>query len=550
MSAIAREFSFPSTSGIFVYLQITDGGVQSMPRVSDESWSILWGSAFEDKLPTASANGLPIAGRIEFDLDLRKARWFDSWVTACRRESDGLSISASVSMAHHRRNESHTTYSHDQPEDSLGDDVSVTIQQKIPVVRHVPRKLSLLDRFDVSTQQPLLQPQSQNVLLPRFTDRRTSLSPVENIEDEPQTAIQSVERKVQNWRASSSFATSPLVAVTGQTALDPTNMPNNLPLNESDTVPIDDNEGGQMLNLDDFTWSISSAGPPSLEGEPNSALFSDWDRVPSVHLAERLEGSVCLTPSTCTSFGPPDYDVTSPALSLIDRLPSPDLGSRCIDFAPLTPSTATSWGPSEWAESIASSSRAPSVDIAARHIHSRPVTPSTATSWGAPLDWPASPSTPDYILTPDIGQMFLDEDDIDSSRNASVPVTSSLPNGQQPWRYVWPYIGSAGVYDTPLPWKHVWPYIGLRSEEDIVATTSYENPCYPWFNLCKSGQFPIKSAILKHVTDPAVYPYFDLYPIKPETFGEVKQVKVTLNVDYPNICICELLKFIVCTRHS
>ncbi|KAI5124813.1 hypothetical protein M0805_005444 [Coniferiporia weirii] len=506
LSAIAREFSFPSTTGICIYLHMADGGVQFAPRVSDESWSILWGSAFDERQTTNSMGGLPVAGRIEFDLDLRKARWFDMWVTACRRELDvGLSAPASVA---HRRDESRTTFAHEQPEESIADDISVTIQRKVPIIRHVPRKLSLLDRIDVSSLRPASR-SSRNALSPtRAEEHRLVLSPVAQLtteigEDEPQTAIQRVEKKVQKWRASSSFAKSPLVTSTGQTALDPTNMPNNVPLADSD---VDINvDGMQPLDLDDFTWSVTSAGPLSPEFEPNSALFSDQGRVPSVHLDRRLEGSICLTPTTCTSFGPPDYDVTSPVSSLISRLPSPDIAERCVDYAPLTPSTATSWGPpSEWPGSPALSYRAPSVDIAARYLGSRPVTPSTATSWGAPVEYPASPATPSYIATPGIGSMHFDDGYEEETLLQPGRVLRSFgAGGQEPREHTLRRNedGDAGV--KAVPWRLVWPY-RRASEPEVLARplSTRLDPGYPLVNIY-----------------PAVYPHFDLYPVCPDIFG-------------------------------
>ncbi|KAH8118557.1 hypothetical protein DFH11DRAFT_1797442 [Phellopilus nigrolimitatus] len=542
LSAIAREFSFPSTTGIVVYLQMTDSGVQYTPRVSDESWPILWGSAFDEKQMMHAMGGLPISGRIEFDLDLRKARWFDMWVTTCRRELDN-GLYAPTSALKHAREESRTTFTtaftHEAPEESTADDISVTIQQKVPIIRRVPRKLSLLDRVDMSPLRPISRPLSQKAISsPRDDGPRIILSPVAQAsvrtdDDEPQTAIQRVERKVESWRASSTFAKSPFVSTTGQTALDPTNMPNNLPLVDADANA----DGAQPFNLDDFTWSISSAGPRSADFELDSALYSDWDRVPSVHLDRRLEGSVCLTPTTVTSFGPPEYDIDSPVASLISRLPSPDIAARNIDDAPLTPSTATSWGPpSEWPSSPASSYRAPSVDIAARQLDSRPatprtatswgapsewpdspvmisrppsvdlaarqmgsrpVTPSTATSWGAPVEWLPSPATPFFVHTPGVGQMYFDNEDEEEALLRPGRVLRSYGAGDdEPWKHVWPYNGAAEETPKPSPWRHVWPYRRAAEPEAVICPMSAPSgPGYP--RICLY---------------PAVYPHFDLYP--------------------------------------
>ncbi|KAL5507850.1 hypothetical protein ACEPAH_5468 [Sanghuangporus vaninii] len=556
LTAIAREFVFPSTTGICIYLQMSEGGVQFAPRISDESWSILWGSAFDERQSLHTMGGLPIAGRIEFDLDLRKARWFDMWLSSVRNSVDmgmGSVVSASVpaSLAantNHRREDSRaTSFEHTEESFGAGDDVSVTIQRKTPVVRHVPRKLSLLDRIDVSSVKPLAMPRpaSRIALSPTDAEQpRLVLSPVAQTptsipvpvtiaveSDEPRTATQrrsDVEKKVENWRASSTFAKSPLVASTGQVSLDPANMPNNQPLVESDVVAAN-----EPLNLDDFTWSISSAGPLSADYLDPIPPYAEISRPPSVHLDARLEGSVCLTPTTCTSFGPPDYDPFSSVLSLVDRLPSPDIAARQFEDVPPTPTTATSWGPpsewpgspvseirassvdiamrglgsrpvtpttatswgppSEWPGSPAPYSRAPSVDLAMRQLGSRPVTPSTATSWGAPLEWPRSPVTPFHLPTPGVGSMFFD--DHDEERVLLKPrrnLRSVSAGDKEPHLMA---LTSVDAIPNSRPWKFVWPYIESSGSDAREPISVRIQPAYPYISLY-----------------PAVYPHFDLYP--------------------------------------
>ncbi|KAL5487640.1 hypothetical protein ACEPAI_5748 [Sanghuangporus weigelae] len=556
LTAIAREFAFPSTTGICIYLQMSEGGVQFAPRISDESWSILWASAFDERQSLHTMGGLPIAGRIEFDLDLRKARWFDMWLSSVRNSVDiGMGSVASASVpaslaanTNHRREDSRTTnFDHTEESFGVGDDVSVTIQRKTPVVRHVPRKLSLLDRIDVSSIKPLAMPRpvSRIALSPTDAEQpRLVLSPVAQTPisipvpvtiavegDEPQTATQrrsDVEKKVENWRASSTFAKSPLVASTGQVSLDPANMPNNQPLVESDVVAAN-----EPLNLDDFTWSISSAGPLSADYVDPIPPYAEISRPPSVHLDARLEGSVCLTPTTCTSFGPPDYDPFSPVVSLVDRLPSPDIAARQLEDVPPTPTTATSWGPpsewpgspvsemrapsvdiamrglgsrpvtpttatswgppSEWPGSPARYSRAPSVDLAMRQLGSRPVTPSTATSWGAPLEWPRSPATSFYLPTPGVGNMFFDGHDeeralLEPRRN----LRSINAGDKEPHLMV---LMNDDAIPKSRPWKFVWPY-----------TESSDSDTQESISVCIQSVYPCISLY------PAVYPHFDLYP--------------------------------------
>jgi hypothetical protein len=481
LTAIAREFNFPSTSGICIYLQLTEGDTTLTPRVSDESWSVLWGGILDDR----QQNGLPIAGRIEFDVDLRKARWFDAWVTACRREYDmGVSAPPSAYGLSHRREDSRTTYVQDQQED-VQDESSVFAVPRPSVVpsRHMPRRLSLLERADSMSLRGSVRGGLQPVTPARddATPVATArvLSPVVQ-EEEPRTATRDneIEKKVQSWRAVTN-PSLPAVSATGQTALDPVNIPNTVPLPD-----LDDAGNESELNLDDFTWSISSLGPPS----PPAESISSWGRVESVHIDRRGEGSVTLTPSTCTSFGPPDYNPLSP-VSTILRLPSPDLGAREIDDAPMTPMTATSWGaPLEFPPSPSMYEYAPSVDVGARHMHSRPVTPATATSWGAPVEFPPSPTQHSRIYTPGLGLSFVDDSEpviraaynVDQWRSNvhdatwkyvwpyhNGPSTSQAPQRSprtrafsvvegKPWRYVWPYQSSNA--DDSEPWRYVWPY--------------------------------------------------------------------------------------------
>lgn len=72
LGAIAREFNFPSIVGISLYMHIDEAGTLFTPRISEESWGILWGHLFAPNAP-GSSGGLPISGRIEFDIGaLRK----------------------------------------------------------------------------------------------------------------------------------------------------------------------------------------------------------------------------------------------------------------------------------------------------------------------------------------------------------------------------------------------------------------------------------------------------------------------------------------------
>lgn len=80
------------------------------------------------------------------------------------------------------------------------------------------------------------------------------------------------------------------------------------------------------LDLADYAWSRSSAGPPT----PLLELPLTPSVLGSVDIARRIQGSVLLTPSTATTWGPQEDDWYSDIVS-IERLPSPDLGQRVLD---------------------------------------------------------------------------------------------------------------------------------------------------------------------------------------------------------------------------
>ena len=260
------------------------------------------------------------------------------------------------------------------------------------------------------------------------------------------------------------------MAATGQTSLDPANLPNSFPLDDSSPA---DTHPPSELNLSDYDWSVSSRGPP--DEDDLESVESQWFP-PSVHLDRRLQGSVCLTPSTCTSWGPPDYDLEYSPISNVARLPSPDVALRMLDDAPATPSTCTSWGPPSYPTSptgIESNSRPLSIDLGHRSVFSRPRTPSTATSWGPPDSYPPSPSTPYYVRSPDIAERGFD-----------LEFREDLPRNR-PWRFVWPYQGarlsrasshadvSSSEQVLPLststgePWRMIWPYLDIHGSGSV-----------------------------------------------------------------------------------
>ncbi|TFY82723.1 hypothetical protein EWM64_g1290 [Hericium alpestre] len=373
---------------------MVENGLTMTPRISDENWPILWAHLLDARSPSLPQQQLPVCGRVEFDIDLTKARWWDTWLTSTRRGVDApFSVAPSVS---HLRADSKTTFMDDQAEDANSE--ASFMPARPPAPRHVPRKLSLVDRLDSISLGSALGLKGDDAPEPRM---RNVLTPIRQ-EEEAKPA--NLGDRVRSWRASSSAAPTPMAAV-GQLSLDPVNMPNTVTLESPDDSAVA--EGGE-LNLEDFKWTASSKGPPEYY-EDDSPVSSP--RVQSVHLDRRAEGSVLLTPSTATTWGPwgqnDDLISVSPMSNVI-RLPSPDLGQRMLDDVHLTPSTATSWGPPlDWPPSPLLFSRPPSVDLGERMEFSRPVTPSTATSWGPPTSWPPTPAGYhdwDAPRSPDIGE--------------------------------------------------------------------------------------------------------------------------------------------------
>ncbi|KAJ3908498.1 hypothetical protein F5879DRAFT_328599 [Lentinula edodes] len=535
LSAIAREFNFPSTTGICLYFHFTENGITATPRISDESWQMIWSNVFDPSFP---APRVPIVGKVEFDIDIRHARWYSAWIASTHREH--VDVPASVgpstapSLAHFRGDSRNTELEINFQDDQL-DNESISPPSITRHGRHVPKKLSLVDRLDSSLRAVARTATAAAHISPEHSASARALSPIFQ-EDEPKTAKleDSLAKRVKSWRASASLTPSALAAK-GQTSLEPANLPNTMSLDG-----VADGEDMEELNLEDFTWSVSSLGPNDWE----EGSVASGPRLPSVHLANRMESSVCMTPSVCTSFGPSDYTLPSPIPSWarvmtpdiahrmyedcpptpstatswgppseypaspisFGRVSSVDLGDRAVFSPPPTPMTATSWGPpSEYPQSPMSFGRAPSVHLGDRLVFSPPPTPSTATTWG-PASWPSSPITPFYVQTPDVGQRAFDPEDL------------ALPSA--PWKQVWPYhqqhldtvsgpesqvspYNSAHAPSAELtmsvhaPWGHSWPYHSYASQ-DLSPVTVRPACSYPSLKIY-----------------PSVYPYFDdLYPAK------------------------------------
>lgn len=360
------------------------------PRITDDTWQILWGHILDGATSgSPGSSGLPIAGRIEFDIDPRKARWYAAWITAALREQ----VEHDVRSMSHWRGDSKTSFADDQAADEPERPLFMPNQGLL--TRHIPKKLSLVDRFELSSSRSASR---SGTLPPALTEAQTVpiLSPIVQAE-EPHTAKQDLEKRVKSWRASASLVPTPMPEVAGFVLEERKN-----------ALASDPQEEEEELNLDDFMWSVTSAGPPSY-GTDTSSLY----RLPSIHMDRRMEESVCLTPSACTSFGPFDYDLHSPITEMF-LVRTPDIGQRMVEDCPPTPSTATTWGaPLSWPATPFSEARPRSIHLGDRGQFSLPVTPSTATTWGALLTFPPTPITPFYVHTPDVGQRAFDVDDVD-----------------------------------------------------------------------------------------------------------------------------------------
>ena len=426
------------------------------PRISDDIWPSLWGHLFESRSPGTSFQ-MPICGRVEFDIDRRRAIWLNSWLTSDRRHAVDVQVSVPPSLSHHRGDSKTSFYddrAYERPED-------LSMMHTTSRSRHIPKKLSLVDRLETLPFTSSLA----NAIAGSDTVDALSNPLATVLDEETKPAKIALEKRVESWRASSSVAPTPMA---GQVPLDSENIPNNLQFSDLDILADTEEE----INLNDFAWSATSMGPLDYDSLPSAVSGS---HVLSVHVDRRLEGSVLLTPSTATSWGPGSLD--SSPMSIAFRLPSPDIAQRVIEDCPPTPSTATSWGPEELLYSPASVRfHLPSPDLGQRMLEDCPPTPSTATSWG-PEELLYSPASVEFRLhSPDLGQRMLED-------CPPTPITG------RPWisgvsRYprnpdmimlsIWPYTPSITTYCLPAaktsmswtsrtvgpdPSGHVYPYI-------------------------------------------------------------------------------------------
>ena len=469
LTAIAREFNFPSpVRPLSLLACVTEQGISMAPRISDDIWPTLWGHLFESRSPGPSLQ-MPICGRVEFDIDRRRALWLNSWLTSDRRHAVDVQVSVPPYLSHHR-GDSKTSYFDDRGDERAED---LSMMHTTSRSRHIPKKLSLVDRLET-----LSFPSSLANTITGSDTADALANPLATVlDEETKPAKIALEKRVESWRASSSVAPSPM-AKTSQIPLEPENIPNNLQFSDLDILADSEEE----INLNDFAWSATSLGPLDYDSLPSAVSGS---HVVSVHLDRRLEGSVLLTPSTATSWGPESLD--SPPMSILSRLPSPDIAQRVIEDCPPTPSTATSWGPEELSYSPASVKfRLPSPDLGQRMLEDCPPTPSTATSWG-PEELLYSPASVEFRLhSPDLGQRMLEDcppTPITGTpwrpEHSAISSVSRYPrNRDMSMLSIWPYTPSITTWCLPIaktrmsgasrtvepdPSGHVYPYISTAS---------------------------------------------------------------------------------------
>ncbi|KAG1806772.1 uncharacterized protein HD556DRAFT_1224501 [Suillus plorans] len=520
LTAIAREFNFPSTVGLCLYHHITENGITMTPRISDDAWQYLWAHLIESR---NGSQQLPIGGRVEFDIDLNKARWFDAWLAGTLRDDTVVPAPQSHASILHLRGDSKTTFAeeHIANEDRWENQTNQS-NSRPTAIRQAPKKLSLVDRLDSTALQDSYKA-SQATSLP-LNHVAHQLSPI------PQSAVPQVSkaelrRRVNSWRASASLDPASMTesyqpipdATLGAAAIQPT-----------DEYPLEVEAGAQEpLNLADYAWSVTSAGPLSPPLDSPSSSY----RLPSVHLDRRIQESVLLTPITATSWGPLDDDWLSD-VSSIARLPSPDIGRRMLESAPLTPATATSWGPADdWRSDVSSVDRLPSPDIAHRILEDALASPASE----GPVSEVRNVSPAEESYSPWASMSASLSSWFDVSKVATLPSTTYNPWAGMPWVQVWPWseLESAVSGLSYSPWAIVpairaWPWFDIHASKDngdleLQRGLKSEYPSldiypasYPYFDIYPACEVnsSLSSARGYPILEiyPAVYPHFNLYP--------------------------------------
>ena len=519
------------------------------PRISDDAWHYLWGHLFESRSPNGSQQ-LPISGRVEFDIDLNKARWFDAWLSGTLRDETVVPAPLSHASMHHWPEDSRSMFAeeHIMHEDRW-DNQTIRSNSRPTTLRHVPRKLSLVDRLDSAALQASYKASS-----PPPDHIAHHLSPIPQ-SAVPQPSKADLHQRVTSWRASSlldpasmaeSYQPSPDVAPRSEAVA---------PVDEYPLEGETEEEAQEPLNLADFAWSVTSAGPLS---PPLDSPMSPY-RLPSVHLDRRMEESVLLTPGTATSWGPADDDWLTD-VSSIDRLPSPDIGGRMIESAPLTPATATSWGPADdWRSDVSSIDRLPSPDIAYRILEDAPMNEVSGGPWHKAwsrfevrdVSPPVKSYSPWAGMCASSSSWFNVRDVSPSVKSYSPWAGMSAPSSS--WfdvRNVSPSVKSYSPWTGMSAPSSSW--FDVTNAATVPSTTynpwsGIRNQVWPWFDIHTSRDTEAQLKSSTSVNPWAGMPCFNMGPWHDVNGAQPRSsVVVSLNRSggleptYPSLDICEL----------
>ena len=102
-------------------------------------------------------------------------------------------------------------------------------------------------------------------------------------------------------------------------------------------------------------------------------------------------------------------------------------------------------------------------------------------------------------------------------------------------------INSTFIDPAVYPWFEIYPGHVSAGEND--ATTSHISvslqPVYPHFDICRLLLIAIPS-IVSYIQDPAVYPYFDIYGTgSPKKEDQWVPLSTLLSAQYPALSLCE-----------